>query len=193
MTIVLVAVIAAALLALITGARPATWRGLGLRGTAWLVLALAVQVGALALPDESRIQTGALVLSLVLAGICLARNLRVPGLGLVLLGIALNALVVALNRGMPVSLDAAVRAGAPVDARTLALDPRHVELGDGTLLPLLGDVVPVPLPLLPEVVSVGDLLVALGLAVAVLVAAHGGGQPARRRRRLTRGRMAAPR
>jgi hypothetical protein len=92
---------------------------------------------------------------------CVA-NRAVPGTGLVGTGLLLNALVIVLNGGMPVSADAAVRAG--VTAADAVADPRHVPTGPGTALAALGDVVPVPLPLRPEVVSAGDLLVAAGLA-----------------------------
>ena len=40
---------------------------------------------------------------------------------------------------------------------------------DDTRLPYLGDVVPVRMPLRPEVVSAGDVLIAAGLAQLVLL------------------------
>ena len=85
-------------------------------------------------------------------------------------GLGANALVVALNGAMPVSPDAAARAGVPLDdvARGRRQPPR-ASADDGTRLPLLGDVVPVLLPLRPEVVSPGDVLVASGLAQLVVV------------------------
>ena len=57
----------------------------------------------------------------------------------------------------------------PLDDVAAGLDSRHDVAGDSTRLPLLGDVVPVLLPLRPEVVSPGDVLVASGLAQLVVV------------------------
>lgn len=92
-------------------------------------------------------------------------NRHVRGTGLVALGLAANALVVGLNGAMPVSAHAAARAGtAPASPD----DPRHEPAGAGTRLPWLGDVVPLPLPWRPEVVSPGDVLVAAGLAQLVV-------------------------
>ena len=59
------------------------------------------------------------------------------------------------------------------------LDSRHAVSDDGTRLPLLGDVVPVLLPLRPEVVSPGDVLIASGLAQLVVVGMVAGRAPSR--------------
>ena len=63
---------------------------------------------------------------------------------------------------MPVSAPAAARAGTSYAAAVT--DLQHVPAGPQTMLGFLGDVVPVPLPLRPEVASAGDVLVAAGLA-----------------------------
>ena len=109
----------------------------------------------------------ALVASACLVTSFLAVNRGLRGSGLVALGLLANALVVGANGAMPVSRDAAARAGVvdPVVARDL----RHEPAGAATRLPWLGDVVPVPLPVRPEVVSPGDVLVAAGLAQLVVV------------------------
>jgi hypothetical protein len=105
------------------------------------------------------------------------RNRTVHGTGLVGTGLLLNALVVMLNGGMPVSAPAAARAGTSYpDA---VADPRHVPAGPRTALGSLGDVVPVPLPVRPEVVSVGDVLVAAGLAQLLVTAMLRGARPER--------------
>jgi hypothetical protein len=99
----------------------------------------------------------------------LARNRGLRGTGLITLGLLANAVVVLANGAMPVSTEAAARAGASTSALLDGSDPRHVPAGPGTRLPWLGDVVPVPLPLLPQVVSAGDVLVAAGAAQLVLL------------------------
>jgi uncharacterized protein DUF5317 len=91
-----------------------------------------------------------------------ASNRIVHGTGLVGAGLLLNALVVMLNGGMPVSEHAARRAG--VSYVQAIADPRHVPARDSTHLAAFADVIPVPIPFRPEVASAGDLLVAAGLA-----------------------------
>ena len=107
-----------------------------------------------------------LIVSAGLAIAFLGVNRSLPGTGLVALGLLANALVVAANGAMPVSAVAAARAGVPDP--DLAADLRHEPADARTLLPWLGDVVPVPLPVRPEVVSPGDVLVAAGLAQLVV-------------------------
>jgi len=117
-----------------------------------------------------------LALSAALAVAFLVANRGARGTGLVGLGVAANALVVGLNGAMPVSLDAAARAGIGTSAILLGEDPRHEVADDRTRLRALSDVVPVPLPLRPQVVSPGDVLVAAGLAQLVVVGMRTGGR-----------------
>ena len=127
---------------------------------------------------------GGLVGSGLLACAWLARNRGVRGTGLVALGLVANALVVGVNGAMPVSLEAAGRAGLSTQPILAGRDPRHEVAGPGTHLRALGDVVAVPLPLRPEVVSPGDVLLAAGLGQLVAVgtgARLGVWHPGRRR------------
>ncbi len=110
-----------------------------------------------------------LALSAILVAVFLGLNRGVRGTGLVALGLLSNALVVGLNGAMPVSADASGRAGISTQDLLLGADPRHELAGQGTVLEPLSDVIPVLLPLRPEVVSVGDVLVTAGLAQLVLV------------------------
>jgi hypothetical protein len=100
----------------------------------------------------------------------LAQNRGVRGTGLLGLGLLLNALVVGLNGAMPVSLDALGKAGLSSQDLLAGNDPRHELADSGTRLHQVGDVIPVLLPLRPEVVSVGDVLIASGLAQLVVTA-----------------------
>jgi hypothetical protein len=70
---------------------------------------------------------------------------------------------------MPVSADASGKAGVTTQDLLAGTDPRHELADDGTRLRALGDVVPVLLPVHPEVVSPGDVLVAAGLAQLVVL------------------------
>lgn len=106
-----------------------------------------------------------LVVSLGLAVAFLLANPQLSGRALLVGGLAANALVIALNGAMPVDLAAAARAGVPTGA--LLNDPRHVLAGRGTRLPALDDRWPLALPVLPQVLSAGDVLVAAGAGLLV--------------------------
>jgi len=93
------------------------------------------------------------------------------------LGIALNVFVIGLNGAMPVSMDAAAMTGMNVAAAREALQAAllHAELTPTTLVPVLADVIPVPGPRWNRaVVSIGDILLAGGLAVWVYTALNRG-------------------
>ena len=100
----------------------------------------------------------------------LTANRRVRGTGLLAVGLLANAVVVVANGAMPVSGSAAERAGVAPVAAGRPLDSRHQPADGDTRLPWLGDVVPVPLPLRPEVVSPGDVLVAAGVGLLLVAA-----------------------
>jgi hypothetical protein len=109
-----------------------------------------------------------LVVSAGLVVAFLTGNRGLRGTGLVALGLLANALVVGANGAMPVSADAAARAGVGTADLIAGSDPRHVPAGPQTRLRWLGDVIPVPLPRVPLVVSPGDVLVAAGLGQLVV-------------------------
>ncbi|MFL6137029.1 MAG: DUF5317 domain-containing protein [Frankiaceae bacterium] len=98
----------------------------------------------------------------------LAVNRALQGIPLVAGGLLLNALVIAANGAMPVSAWAATRAGVDVAPIAAGLDQGHALLGAGTALPALADRIPLPLPVVPEVLSAGDVLIAAGLGLLVL-------------------------
>ena len=113
-------------------------------------------------------------------------NYKLPGSSFLILGTALNALVVYANHGrMPVS-EAAVTMLVPENLQVAALSRlvedggslTHTLLTQDTRFPLLADVIPVPLPWYPSVVSVGDLLLVIGV-VWVIVSSMVRGNPFR--------------
>jgi hypothetical protein len=140
---------------------------LALRHGALVVLAFLAQVVGTVLGGAA--YPVGLAVSAVLVAVFLAYNRGVRGSGLVALGLLSNALVVGLNGAMPVSADASGRAGISTQELLAGTDQRHELAGPATRLGLLGDVIPVLLPRRPEVVSVGDVLVAAGLAELVVV------------------------
>lgn len=120
---------------------------------------------------------------IVVAFLLANRGLR--GTGLIALGLLLNAVVIGANGAMPVSSGASLRAGADLEDVRDGIDPRHELADDATRLAPLGDVVPVPLPGRPEVVSPGDVLIAAGLG-QLLVAGMRARRPARMPQPLSR-------
>jgi hypothetical protein len=125
-----------------------------------LGLQLAVDLGAGrgSLADASAAGLTVLISSQVLVVVWLMLHRELPGVRLVAIGLALNAIVIAANGAMPVD---------PNAVRALGLGELEVPIGKHTVLtedtrfPWLADVLPVP-PL-RSIVSVGDLVIALGL------------------------------
>lgn len=166
-----VTVVAALVAGRLTGGSWAGLSRLGLTGARWVAVAVALQVAGallagLGLPAGPTYAAG-LLASVLAVLVFLRANRGVVGLGLVTLGLAANALVVVANGAMPVTLDAAGRAG--IATGPLAEDGRHTVAGPDTRLRLLGDVVPAPWPWHGEVLSLGDVLVLAGVAELLVV------------------------
>ncbi|MFF0264081.1 DUF5317 domain-containing protein [Kribbella sp. NPDC004536] len=157
MLLVLLVMVLAAGAALATGGRFGNLAGNTVTGVHWLAAAAIGQLlgslfGGTAYPVG-------LIGSAVCIAVFLRMNLQHPGVGLLALGFFSNALVVALNGAMPVSLRALQRAGVGDASIT---DARHELSHATTHLPWLGDVVPVALPGLGQAISPGDVLIAAG-------------------------------
>jgi hypothetical protein len=98
----------------------------------------------------------------LLAGV--TANIHIVGMGVLLVGLAANAVVIAVNGGMPVRLDALVAADVASSGETVTLSGhRHLE-DSGTFVAVLDD--RIPLPAGGQVVSFGDLVLAVALADA---------------------------
>jgi uncharacterized protein DUF5317 len=161
MRITLLAIAAGFVLALVLGGRPRFLAGRTLRMWFLLPVGLALQIAAI----EQHGQTWPFVLLLVSYACLFAfavANLSVTGMWMIAVGLTLNAFVVGLNHGMPVGHKALAHAGR--DPGVYAAE-HHVQRSSDKLL-ILGDVVPIS-PL-GEIVSFGDLILAVGL-VDVLV------------------------
>lgn len=123
-------------------------------------------------------------------------NRQQPGLQIAAIGIATNATAILLNGGkMPIwsgALEASGFTPAAVtgdgfhfilEARTAA---EFVSKGG-----LLGDVIPIPLPIIRDVVSIGDVLLAVGIFATIVFSMTRAGAPLRRER-FAAARIAAP-
>jgi hypothetical protein len=142
---------------------------LRVRAVRLLVVTAVLQlVTATLAPGSVAIRVLTLLLSVLFVGLFLWGNWRVAGVPLIAAGLLLNGVVVVLNFAMPVSVSAAARAGLKPAELHLGDDPFHERAGPHTLLADLGDTIPVALPMQPQVVSPGDVLVAAGVALLLV-------------------------
>jgi Family of unknown function (DUF5317) len=143
-----------------------------IRGTSFVVGALAVQILIIEIVPASLPESVAEALHLAsyaLAATFIARNLRIPGVWMVALGGLLNVVVIAANGGvMPAAPEALAAAGMPLAREAFANSTALAE----PVLWWLGDVFAIPHPLpVANVFSVGDVILCLGGAVGLHVLA----------------------
>lgn len=156
-------------IAVLRGGRLVNLGDIELRSWWLLFIALGLQLGTGFLPDESWSETAGLVMVLVsyllLMGLVLL-NRREPGMWLAGLGVLMNFVVIAINSGMPVLAGAAeVASGFTVSEPDLSGTFKHVLLDESSRLTFFADVIPLRLVGIGEVISLGDIFLALGLGV----------------------------
>jgi hypothetical protein len=154
----------AILVSYLRGGRLAHLGDAPLRGAALLFIGIALQVVTVGLarggvlPDTAH-ESYLLVLASQLVVIAWALlNWHLTGMLLVVLGLGLNATVMAVNGAMPVDPEALRLVG--LGASQLP-SGKHALLTSATTLPLLADVW--PLPRLRTIVSLGDVVLCAGL------------------------------
>jgi len=161
-----VAVLAVTAVVLVGGGRLAALR---VRAVRLLVAAAVVQIGtSVAAPGSAVLRGVALVLTALLVALFMVGNRALAGTPLIGAGLLLNVVVIAANGAMPVSVAAAGRAGLTAAELGLAQDGLREPVDDSTRLRWLGDVIPFALPLRPQVVSPGDVLVASGVGLLLV-------------------------
>ena len=120
----------------------------------------------LPLVGELRLPLYAFAFGLVLAG--LWANRAYPGLSLAFVGVASNLVAVVANGGfMPVWFPSLLAAGFPANEPISSFHVVLPQVADVQFLVRagpFGDIIPIPLPFLRNVASVGDLFLASGLA-----------------------------
>lgn len=135
-------------------------------GWIWvLIAALVIQIGTDILGYEGLARPlAALLLAITYLGaaVFLALNRSLPGMAIAASGMMLNAIVILANGAMPVSLWAARVAG--IDELG-DLGVKHEVAGPDTALPFLADVIPIPNAL--QIISFGDVVLGVGIAVLV--------------------------
>jgi hypothetical protein len=126
----------------------------------------AIQIGAQIWSPDWLTETWELTVLLVSNALVAAffiSNFRLPGIVLAGMGLVLNVLVIGFNGAMPVAADASESAGIKRSLEQAGL--KHELLDSNTALPWLGDVLPIPI--FREVLSVGDILLASGIAYLI--------------------------
>ena len=152
-------------LGLVTGGRIENLAMLRFRWPLLLVGAVLVREAILVTPLNSveGAQYVYLLALVVIVGWANWHWRRVAGIWVVSIGASLNVLVIAANGArMPVARSVA---GVLVKRGTLG---QYTLMGHGTNLNPLGDWI--KLPFLPEVYSIGDVIIAVGLAIVMFLA-----------------------
>jgi hypothetical protein len=156
-------------ISVLRGGRLVNLADIELRAWWLLFVALGLQIGTRFLPNESWAEGLGLAMVLVsfaLLMILVVLNRSKPGMGIAGLGVLMNFVVIAVNGGMPVLAGAAeVASGFTVSDPDLTGSFKHVLLDDSSRLTFFADVIPLRLAGIGEVISLGDILLALGLGV----------------------------
>ena len=172
---ILYAVLGGLIGGLATGGSPARLGQLRLRWAPLIALGMAVQVLLFWSPIGSALGPAAAfgyVLSNVAVLAAVAANLAIPGLRLLLVGGAFNLLAIVANGGyMPASPAALAAAGIlPEPGYSNSVASETAVLGPLTDLFAMPSWVP-----MANVFSAGDVLIGVGVAIAVLATMHGRG------------------
>jgi hypothetical protein len=157
------------MLAWVRGAPPTDLANVRLRWLPLPILAFAIQLATFVKLEAAlhAVAPWLHLVSLTLLAAFFVANLRYRGLVVAGAGLLLNAAVIGLNGGyMPVRPADMERAGFYEVAARLRSEghfQKSTVLDEGTYLPFLADVIPVPLPNGPDrLISVGDVFIAAG-------------------------------
>ena len=150
-----------------------------LRPRWWGLVILGLGIQFVHLPNgvtgtDLVIRTAVLALSYSLLLTFALVNIRMPGMFLVVIGLACNMTVIVVNGGMPASTQALIDSGQEdvvAYVREQGADKHHL-LTDDDRLTFLADVIAVPQPI-GQAVSVGDILVYAGLTWLIVATMRG--------------------
>jgi hypothetical protein len=137
------------------------------------IAGLALQVIPLRRWFDDDVALAALLASYVILIAFVWVNRRLPAAPLLLIGLALNAVVIGVNGGMPVS-EAAIRAtGSPGDVLPSAIDDgKHHLMSSSDVLTPLADVIGLPPPI-ATVLSIGDVVLYVGIVAFMVIVMRG--------------------
>ena len=154
-------------IAMLRGGRLVNLGDIELRAWWLLFVAFGLQAATRWLPEDAENLGLVLVLfSFVLLMVLVMVNRSKPGMWIAGIGVLMNFTVIALNGGMPVLAGAAeVASGFTVTEPDLSGSFKHVLLDENSRLTFFADVIPLRLAGIGEVISLGDVFLALGLGV----------------------------
>ncbi len=159
----------ALVIAILRGGRLVNLGDIELKAWWLLLVSLGLQLGTRWLPDETWSETAGVVMVLAsfsLLMVLVILNRSKPGMWIAGLGVLMNFTVIAFNGGMPVLAGAAeVASGFTVAEPDISGSFKHVLLDETSRLVFFADVIPIRLVRFGEVISLGDIFLALGLGV----------------------------
>ena len=154
-------------ISMLRGGRLVNLGDIELKGWWLLILAFGLQAATGWLREDS--DTAGLVMILLSFALLMALvglNRSKPGMWIAGIGVLMNFTVIAINGGMPVLAGAAeVASGFTVASPDLTATFKHVPLDSSSRLTFFADVVPLRIVGIGEVISLGDIFLALGLGV----------------------------
>jgi hypothetical protein len=156
-------------IAVLRGGRLVNLGEIELRAWWLLFLALALQVGTFFLSEDvdwEWVGVAMVLVSFALLMVLVVLNRSKPGMWLAGLGVLMNFLVISVNGGMPVLAGAAeVASGFTLSQPDLTGSFKHILLDDNSRLTFFADVIPLRLFGVGDVISLGDIFLAMGLGV----------------------------
>lgn len=157
----------ATFIAVIRGGRLTNLAEIELRLWWLLVVGFVMQAVTNYLPADASwsrtVGVGLVLLSYLPILAVIIANRNRPGMWLSGFGILMNFSVIAANGGMPVLQEAAIVASGFQEGVTIATDYKHLLLDASTRLAFLADVIPVRFIQVGNVISLGDVFLAVGL------------------------------
>ena len=154
-------------IALLRGGRLTNLGDIELKAWWLLILSFGLQFATPFLPDADWSESVALAMvltSFALLMVLVILNRSQTGMWLAGLGVLMNFTVIALNGGMPVLLEAAeVASGFSLSNPDLSESYKHVVLDESSKLTFFADVIPLRLASFGQVISLGDVFLAVGL------------------------------
>ena len=152
-------------IAMLRGGRLVNLGDIELRWWWLLFVAFGLQASTGFLSEDAEGLGLALVLlSFILLMVLVMVNRSKPGMWIAGIGVLMNFTVIALNGGMPVLAGAAeVASGFTVSEPDLSGSFKHVLLDESSRLTFFADVIPLRLVGIGEVISLGDVFLAVGL------------------------------
>ncbi len=154
-------------IALLRGGRLSNLADIRLRMWWLLPLGFLLQAVTAVLPDEASWAPSAGVVLILTSYVPLLAlvilNRERKGMWLAGLGILMNFSVIVANGGMPVLAEAALVAAGFREGLEVAYGYKHVPLDSSTTFSFLADVIPVRFFGQGQVISLGDVLLAVGL------------------------------